>query len=257
LVERLLNFQISDNSSSSFDYPLPNINTLRSTPADTFQETLSEVGISIPQVDRRIYLDTFFEIVNIQKVLHHEILFIIQELSKGITPDTIENVSSIKEVWKNFIKRLQISIQKHLNTIREIAESTQYGRHLLLVDVELLEFDLSLLKYQLRFPPNRNGIIDKVLQDSITRNCMEIKTRIVRIANSDRHQKSDKEFKKSIRMRLESLLESCNEVENCAVNLSKTLSIQEKLEIHRAMKTEFRGSGILSEFILVIKKFTL
>ncbi|RGB37021.1 hypothetical protein C1646_652342, partial [Rhizophagus diaphanus] len=82
LVENLLNFQISDNSSSSFDHSLPYVNALRSTPSETFQETLSQVGISIPQVDRRIYLDTLFEIINIQKILYHEILFIIQELSK-------------------------------------------------------------------------------------------------------------------------------------------------------------------------------
>ncbi|CAB5361032.1 unnamed protein product [Rhizophagus irregularis] len=52
LVENLLNFQISDNSSSSFDHY---VNAVRSTPSETFQETLSQVGISIPQVDRHWY----------------------------------------------------------------------------------------------------------------------------------------------------------------------------------------------------------
>ncbi|PKC51972.1 hypothetical protein RhiirA1_482547, partial [Rhizophagus irregularis] len=49
LVENLLNFQISDDSSSSFDHSLPYVNALKSTPSETFQETLSQVGISIPQ----------------------------------------------------------------------------------------------------------------------------------------------------------------------------------------------------------------
>ncbi|GBC01063.1 hypothetical protein RclHR1_04050006 [Rhizophagus clarus] len=244
LVEKLLNFQISDNSSSFDDY-VSNMNTIRSTPAETFQETLSQVGVSIPQVDRRIYLDTFFEIINIQKILHHEILFIIQELSKELTPTTmlVENVISIREVWRNFIGRLQRSIQGHLNTIREIAESTHYGRHLLLVDIEILEFDLILLRYQLRFPTNRNGIIDKPLQNRITRGCNDIKSRIMSIANNYRRKNFEMEFKKDIHQRLTSLLESCKEVEACAVNLNRTLSVEEKLEIHRAMKTEFRGAG--------------
>ncbi|CAB4384074.1 unnamed protein product [Rhizophagus irregularis] len=242
LVENLLNFQISDNSSSSFDHY---VNAVRSTPSETFQETLSQVGISIPQVDRRIYLDTLFEIINIQKILYHEILFIIQELSKELSPATtlIENVLNIKEIWKIFIERLQISIQNHLNTIREIAESTHYGRHLILVDVEILEFDIKLLRYQLRHPPNSNGIISKALQDRITRKCKDIETRIVQIANSSRHKNSEKEFKKDVHKRLVNLLESCNEVKTCAVNLNKTLSNEEKSEIYRAMKTEFRGSG--------------
>ncbi|CAB5361063.1 unnamed protein product [Rhizophagus irregularis] len=39
-------------------------NTLSSISSETFQEMLSRVGTSIPQVDRRIYLDAFFEIQN-------------------------------------------------------------------------------------------------------------------------------------------------------------------------------------------------
>ncbi|CAB4484431.1 unnamed protein product [Rhizophagus irregularis] len=248
LVENLLNFQISDDSSSSFDHSLPYVNALKSTPSETFQETLSQVGISIPQVDRRIYLDAFFEIINIQKILHHEILFIIQELSKEITSFIIisaenENVLSIKEVWKNFIERLQLSIQNHLNTIREVAESTHYGRHLLLVDVEILDFDLKLLRYQLRFPPNGSSVVGRALQERITEKCENIRERIANIIDSQRYKNSEEGFRDGLYKRLANLLENCNEVENCAMNLSRTLSIEEKLEIHRAMKSEFNSSG--------------
>ncbi|GES93124.1 P-loop containing nucleoside triphosphate hydrolase protein [Rhizophagus clarus] len=245
LVEKLLNFQISDNPSSSLDYSLPNMNTIKSTPTETFKETLSEVGISIPQVDCRIYLDAFFEIINIQKFLHHEILFIIQELSKESTPSgiTIENTLNIKEVWMKFIEKLQLSIKNHLNTIRETAESTHYGRHLLLADVEISDFDLKLLKYQLRFPPDGNNIVSRALQKRITEKCEDIKKCIADIIESQRFKNSDEEFRNSIRTRLVSLLENCNEVEECAVNLSRKLSTEEKLEIYRAMKSEFNSSG--------------
>ncbi|PKC57188.1 hypothetical protein RhiirA1_446280 [Rhizophagus irregularis] len=221
-------------------------NTLSSISSETFQEMLSRVGTSIPQVDRRIYLDAFFEIVNVQKILHREILFIIQELSKESTPTAtvIENTLSIKEVWKKFIERLQLSINNHLNTIGEIAESTHYGRHLLLVNVEILEFDLILFTYQLRFSPNESTDIDdtKSLQERITEKCEDIKKRIVNIIESQRYKNSEEEFKSDIHARLVNLLENCNDIENWDVNSSDTLNIEELLEIHQATKTEFKSS---------------
>ncbi|CAB5361017.1 unnamed protein product [Rhizophagus irregularis] len=47
LVENLLNFQISDDSSSSFDHSLPYVNALKSTPSETFQETLSQMKMKM------------------------------------------------------------------------------------------------------------------------------------------------------------------------------------------------------------------
>ncbi|GBB88387.1 hypothetical protein RclHR1_14960002 [Rhizophagus clarus] len=238
LVKKLFS-QVSDDSS------LNSLSNVSSTPSETFKETLSQVGISIPQVDRRIYLDAFFEIINIQKILYHEILFIIQELSKesSLTDMDIEDTLDIKEVWKKFIEKLQFSIQNHLNTIGEIATSSHYGRHLLLVNVEILEFDLKLLKYQLRFPPNENGVISKKLQEKITEKCQDIVKRIIDIKESEKYKNCENEFRKGIQKRLLNISKNCIEVEDCAINLSKKLSIEEKLEIHRAMKAEFKGSG--------------
>jgi hypothetical protein len=173
--------------------------------------------------------------------LHREILFVIQGLSKESTPTAmiIENTLNIKEIWKKFIERLQFSIYNHLNTIREIAESTYYGRHLLLVNVEILEFDLKLLTYQLRFPSNR--VDTKDLQKRVTEKCENIKERIENIIESQRYKNSE-EFKDVIHMRLVNLLENCNKVENFDVNLSNTLNIKE-IKIHQAIKTEFKSSG--------------
>ncbi|RGB37018.1 hypothetical protein C1646_66236 [Rhizophagus diaphanus] len=223
------------------------MNTLGSISSETFQEMLSRVGISIAKVDRRIYLDAFFEIVNIQKILHREILFIIQELSKESTPTAtiIENTLSIKEVWKKFIERLQFSIYDHLNTIGEIAESTHYSRHLLLVNVEILEFDLKLLTYKVRFPPNESTDFDdtKAIQERITEKCEDIKKRIMNLIESQRYKNSEEEFKNDIHLRLVNLLEYCNEIENWDVNLTDTSNIEEILETHQAIKTEFKSSG--------------
>ncbi|GBC46709.1 uncharacterized protein OCT59_017758 [Rhizophagus irregularis] len=244
-VEKLLNLPILDDYASGSSPPI--MNTLSSISSETFQEMLSRVGISIAKVDRRIYLDAFFEIINIQKILHREILFIIQELSKESTPTAsiIENTLSIKEVWKKFIERLQFSIYDHLNTIGEIAESTHYSRHLLLVNVEILEFDLKLLTYKLRFPSNESTDFDdtKALQERITEKCKDIKKRIINIIESQRYKNTEEEFKNDIHSRLVNLVENCNEIENWDVNLTDTLNIEEILETHQAIKTEFRSSG--------------
>lgn len=222
------------------------MNILSSISSETFQETLSQVGISIPQVDRRIYLNAFFVIIYIQKIIHNEILFIIQEVLKESTPTATinENTLSIKEIWKKFIERLQSSIKNHLNTIREIAESTLYSRHLLLVNIEILEFDLKLLIYQLRFSPNESTNDNaEDLQEKITEKRKDIKKRIENILESQRYKDSEEKFKNNIHARLENLLENCNEIENCDLNLNNTLSIEEILEIYQAIKTEFKSSS--------------
>src|SRR5205085_3647528 len=89
------------------------------------QEALSRVGISIPQIDRRIYLDTNFEIINIQKIIFDEILFIIQEISKESTSNDPIN---IKGGWSKLAESLQHSIQNNLNNMRKVAESCHYDR---------------------------------------------------------------------------------------------------------------------------------
>jgi hypothetical protein len=97
--------------------PQEDTDILNSIPFETLKETLSQAGISISQIDRRIYLDAFFEIINIQKILYHKILFMIQGLPKEATSGLVvkENVLSVKEVWKQFIERVQLTIQNHLN----------------------------------------------------------------------------------------------------------------------------------------------
>ncbi|CAG8680153.1 14226_t:CDS:1, partial [Funneliformis mosseae] len=96
------------------------------------KNSLSQSGITISKIDRGIYLDTLFEIVNLQKFLYNETLFIIQEISKA------EKLiaTKIQEFWYKFALNLQLSIQKHLNTIKEVAVSAHYYRYLLLTNVE-------------------------------------------------------------------------------------------------------------------------
>ncbi|CAI2168909.1 11576_t:CDS:10 [Funneliformis geosporum] len=195
--------------------------------SDSSKYLLSQTGISISKIDRRIYLDTFFELVNVQKFLFNETLFIIQEISKAEKPIA----TRIKNVWYRFAENLQFSIQKHLNTIKEVSRNARYGRHLLLTNVEILELELNKNVYQLKYSPNR--ISPRLISMKICRNVRK------EIMNTRCYEYSFAKgiFKNAIDIRLQKLLEACNTVE--------TSSIEGKLEIHRLMQNEFISSGHL------------
>ena len=181
--------------------------------------------------------------INVQKILFHETLFIIQEISKV----------SIKEIWKKFAEELLNSIRNHLTVINEVAESTLYGRHVILANIEILEFDSRRLMYELRYPPN--GIfVDKILQTKIMKSCREIKEDIVDILKNNGVEET---FKIDIRGRLMNLLETCNEIQFCAKDLDQTLNIEEKLEIYHAIKTEFKSSGMFNNIKYILFFFII
>ncbi|RIA80711.1 hypothetical protein C1645_866307 [Glomus cerebriforme] len=199
------------------------------------QETLSKIGIILPRINRRIYLDAFLEIINIQKILYHEILIIIEIVSRESRNEDKDFIS-IKNVWKNFAESLQNSIQKHLYTIREVAKSTHYGRNLLLTNVEILELDLKMLTFQLKY--QTNGIII----NNALKKCTEIKKSIVDIVKNDEYKKNKKEFKTGVYKRLQYLWRDCNKiVENLNSGIERELEIQ---EIHQSMKPKFISAGL-------------
>ncbi|CAG8617771.1 554_t:CDS:10, partial [Funneliformis mosseae] len=233
LISQLSNLNITEDL---------NTNDSNFSPGRVLQETLSQIGISVPKVDHRIYLDALFELINIQKILFHEVLFIIQEISK-VSKVTNQESININEIWKKFAEWLQLSILKHLNVFKKVAESTHYGRHLLLANVEILEFDLKIIQYQLRYPSNGSSIIDKELRDNTIENCNKIVEGLSGILTSEGYNAAEETFKKGIHERLSNVLKSCNDVKSSAENLGKPLSVEETLEIHRAMKTEFKRSG--------------
>ncbi|GBC08311.1 hypothetical protein RclHR1_08010001 [Rhizophagus clarus] len=152
----------------------------------------------ISELDQRIhliYLDGVLKIINIQKLLYDEILFVIQELS-SITKD----VTNIKDLWKGFAERLQKSIQTHLCLIKNVAESTDYGKYSLLAKVEILEFDFTML----RNSPNDYA--------SIMRKRDDIERTITNITNSSNFINVEGEFKKGIQDRLIRLWRSCDDI---------------------------------------------
>ncbi|CAG8719623.1 4995_t:CDS:10, partial [Gigaspora margarita] len=104
------------------------------------QETLAEVGLTAPKMDVRMYLDAFLEIVNIQKVIFHEISLIIQELSKMAGPANKTNQTYEKN-WIEFGKHIIETIKTHLDTIITTAQQNSYLRHEILTYLELVEVE--------------------------------------------------------------------------------------------------------------------
>ncbi|GBC28104.1 uncharacterized protein OCT59_008525 [Rhizophagus irregularis] len=209
----------------------------------TFQETFSQMGISIPRIDQKIYLDVFFEIINIQKILYHEVLFIIENAKYAKSHlFAISKNKECKKLWKIFAENLQYSTQEHLYTIKQTAESSHHTRHCLLANVELLELYTNMLKLQLKCPPN--GIVDKKLQTDTIEKCEDTKRDVVNMIEYCIGNEIEKEFKDYIlNKRLSDLQKKCDEIKTYAEDLNKTITFEEELEIHRVMQTEFNNSG--------------
>ncbi|CAG8518815.1 4362_t:CDS:10 [Funneliformis mosseae] len=225
---------------------------------DSSKNLLSQKGISISKVDRRIYLDTLFEMVNLQKVLFNEILFIIQKIMKAERPIA----TRVEEVWKKFGERLLLTIEKHLNTIQVVAKSTRYGRHLLLVNVEILELGHYKHMYQSKYSPNRfafdnipqtrimTGRIHNIFPNFSTYNI---------IANGKLESHLDNRLRDLIKevesydndlnettLTLQESVSIRDECYDLKPNKSDTIqetNIEGKLEIHRVIKTEFKNSA--------------
>ncbi|PKY55180.1 P-loop containing nucleoside triphosphate hydrolase protein [Rhizophagus irregularis] len=203
LITQLSDLHIGGSSSNS------NSNS-NSTPPEYLQFT--------SQVDRKIYLDAVFEMINVQKILYGEILFIIH---------TFESEFNMREeIWITFAQRLQQTIQQHLYAIREAAELANYGRYFLLVNVEILELDLKMIAYQLRYQQN-DTLIDNATQKRTKKKCEGIKERTVEVCKNyranDNNEIEGRAFKSDIYKRLEILWENCDKVINCVENSSTSV----------------------------------
>ncbi|CAG8678002.1 16679_t:CDS:2, partial [Acaulospora morrowiae] len=199
-----------------------------STAAQTLrlQESLEEVGIITPKIDRRFYLDGFLEIVNIQKVLFYEVYSIIDGL-------TLEH-KELKENWLKFSEFLIQSIKSHLELINKIASETRYTRHSVLALLELSEFECTVERFELKNLPSgsitlmKERIKDKC--NDIIKCCSQVRDLL--------HEMDMNYFKQQCNDRIENVLKDVQEI-YIAAERSSELTREEKLEIHRAMSGEF------------------
>ncbi|CAG8747760.1 11251_t:CDS:2, partial [Acaulospora morrowiae] len=193
------------------------------------QESLEEVGIITPKIDRRFYLDGFFEIVNIQKVLFYEVSSIIDGL-------TLEH-KKLKENWLKFSEFLIQSIKSHLELINKTASENKYTRHSVLALLELSEFECTVERFELKNPPS--GSITPLMKERIKDKCNDIERCCLQVRNL-LHKMDMNYFKQRCNDRIEKILKDVQEI-YIAAERSGELTREEKLEIHRAMSGEFVG----------------
>ncbi|CAG8660562.1 11083_t:CDS:2, partial [Dentiscutata heterogama] len=204
------------------------------------QETLAEVGLSAPKVDVRIYLDAFLEIVNIQKVIFHEIFLVIPELSKIAKTENNQNQPSYEKNWVEFGEDIIVSIKKHLDIIITTAQQNSYLRHAILSSFELAEVECKAERFRLKYPPT--GQVTPIIQRSVENKCSEIERTCEDICNKMLPTMSAEYFEKQCNLRIEKILREVSDLRDAAMK-DRPLTHEEKLEIRKAMDSEFRGSG--------------
>ncbi|RHZ73529.1 hypothetical protein Glove_230g154 [Diversispora epigaea] len=212
-----------------------------------FKKTLREVGISKSKIDRKIYLTAFSELINIQKAIFHEVSKIIPELP---TPTEMNQrlISDIpihflyKGYWMDFANFLIDSLRNHIEHIIQIAEESKYNRDFVTSSLELAEFECRAQRFKLRnFPPTG---LNPIQQSEIKKKCSKIEMNCLNIKNVKLSSMVDADdyFRKQCNERIATVFREIEQLRNAADN-SGGLSYEEKLQIHRAMKQEFSGSG--------------
>jgi hypothetical protein len=205
-----------------------------------FEQSLRDVGLIAPQFDRRLYLDAFFEIVNIQKILFDEAARIISELPKVELDHSGNSVLETQKNWIKFCCNINESINKHLDVIIQTCKESSYRRHLVVASMEYIEIEYQFCRFILNNQP-RNILTPKSKED-LKNKCNKIRKDCERIINDVLPKVELEYFQGQCTERIFKLLKNVDEFYEI-VERSGQLSKQEKLEIFRAMSSEFIGSG--------------
>ncbi|CAG8638123.1 14756_t:CDS:10, partial [Racocetra persica] len=216
--------------SLNLDYDSPACQQLK------LKETLAEVGLIAPKIDVRMYLDAFFEIVNIQKVIFYEVSQVITELSK--TRETEDNLVFYDKNWIEFGERIIEAIKKHLDIIITTAQQNNYRRHVVLSSLELAEIDCKAERFKLKYPPNG---INPIIQKSVKNRCAEIENMCEDICNMLSTMNAEY-FEEQCKSRIDEIRRELLDIRT-AVMRDMPLTREEKLQISKVMNSEFQGSG--------------
>ncbi|KAF0547348.1 P-loop containing nucleoside triphosphate hydrolase protein [Gigaspora margarita] len=216
------NFESLDNS----DYDSPARQHLK------LQETLAEVGLMDPKVDVHIYLDTFLEIVNIQKAIFHEVFLVVPELSNM-------EESANETNWVEFGENIIITIKKHLDTIITTAQQNSYFRHAILSSLELAEVECKAERFKLKYPSA--GIITPIIQQFVKSKCSDIEGTCNYICNEMLPKMNAEHFENQCKIRIEEIRREVSDLRDAAMT-NRPLKYEEKSEIRNAMGSELQGS---------------
>ncbi|CAG8442461.1 13677_t:CDS:10 [Ambispora gerdemannii] len=193
-----------------------------------YNETLDEVKIR-PKVDKKIYLDAFSEIVNIQRALFQESCKVMEILRPLDT--------TLWEAWKIFSLTILESASSHIDHIIKTSYQ-RHNRNYVLASIEHARLAYQVGKFTISYS---NTITDQMAKDIETNCCEVIKKKLEKLRielvrlNAEHLEKQCDEM-------IEDILKDVENLRIAARNKTQ-LTKEQKLEIVRAMQKEFLGSG--------------
>ncbi|GES78947.1 P-loop containing nucleoside triphosphate hydrolase protein [Rhizophagus clarus] len=205
-----------------------------------FEQSLRDVGLIAPQFDRRLYLDAFFEIVNIQKIMFDEAARIISELPKMEFAHSEISASETQKNWIKFCCSINDSINQHLGVIIQACKESSYKRHLVVASVEYVEFEYQFGRFIFNNQPR--NIVTPQCKEDLKNRCNKIHKDCEKVLKDVLPKVELEYFQGQCLERITKLLKNVDELYE-VVERSGQLSQHEKLEIYRAMSSEFIGSG--------------
>lgn len=178
--------------------------------------------------------------------MFHEVSLIIPELplNRSLSIDDPPETSiklPYKNYWMRFADYIIDSLRSHIEHVKTTSLESKYNRDFVTSSLELVEFECKAQRFKLRNPPP-GGIAPPQQQEikrrseEMERSCLFIKTQKLPSMPDIDH------FRRLCNERIEKAFREIEEVRNVAMNAGK-LSEEEKLQIHQAMRNEFRGSG--------------
>ncbi|CAG8826678.1 771_t:CDS:2, partial [Gigaspora rosea] len=142
--------------------------------------------------------------------------------------------------WIEFGEHIIETIKTHLNTINTTAQQNSYLRHAILTLLELMEVECRAERFRLKYPPT--GIITPTIQRIVKNKYSEIKETCEHICNEMIPRMNAEHFENQCKLRVEEIYREVSDLRKAAMR-DIPLTHEEKLEIRRAMNSEFRGSG--------------
>jgi hypothetical protein len=182
----------------------------------------------------------FFEILNIQKIIFKEISLIISEFNKKI--GTNEHIKKARDSWLTFNEFLVDSTIQHIKEIIDTSQIAMYKKMNVSAHLEMLTFRCLVARFKLRRPTNNimTPIEQKIL---FLKECKSLRNycKTVVVENLSKMENMEHLVNQCVEKMKTTLLE-IDEIEKIAKELG-TLTAEEKLEVYKAMTSEFRGSG--------------
>ncbi|CAG8436405.1 920_t:CDS:10 [Rhizophagus irregularis] len=177
---------------------------------------------------------------NQKKRFEQSLRDVVSELPKMELAHTGNLVLETQRNWIKFCSSINDSINNHLVVIIQTCKESLYKRHLVVASMEYVEFEYQFGRFIFNNLPR--NIVTPTNKEELKNRCNKIRKDCEKILNDVLPKVELEYFQSQCTERISKLLKNVDEFHD-TVERSGQLSQQEKLEISRAMSSEFIGSG--------------